>query len=75
MAKTGIVGFSVLLLVVAVLAAYSVFLLLTLCIHTAVTSYEDLGLFAFGSPGKILVACTIIIQNIGGKRFLTFEKR
>ncbi|XP_060118853.1 probable sodium-coupled neutral amino acid transporter 6 [Heteronotia binoei] len=65
MAKTGIIGFSVLLLMVAVLAAYSVFLLLTLCIHTAVTSYEDLGLFAFGSPGKILVACTIIIQNIG----------
>uniref|UniRef100_A0A8B9ERV2 Solute carrier family 38 member 6 n=1 Tax=Anser cygnoides TaxID=8845 RepID=A0A8B9ERV2_ANSCY len=32
---------------------------------TAVMSYEDLGLFAFGSPGKVLVATTIIIQNIG----------
>ncbi|PNJ70655.1 SLC38A6 isoform 16, partial [Pongo abelii] len=30
-----------------------------------VTSYEDLGLFAFGLPGKLLVAGTIIIQNIG----------
>ncbi|XP_009331027.1 PREDICTED: probable sodium-coupled neutral amino acid transporter 6 [Pygoscelis adeliae] len=30
-----------------------------------VTSYEDLGLFAFGSTGKVLVATTIIIQNIG----------
>nr|XP_056707185.1 probable sodium-coupled neutral amino acid transporter 6 [Euleptes europaea] len=65
MAKTGIIGFSLLLLIVAILAAYSVFLLLSLCVHTAVTSYEDLGLFAFGSPGKVLVASTIIIQNIG----------
>ncbi|XP_074249260.1 solute carrier family 38 member 6 isoform X5 [Saimiri boliviensis] len=31
----------------------------------AVTSYEDLGLFAFGLPGKVMVAGTIIIQNIG----------
>ncbi|KAB0403559.1 hypothetical protein E2I00_009334 [Balaenoptera physalus] len=31
----------------------------------AVTSYEDLGLFAFGLPGKVVVAGTIIIQNIG----------
>lgn len=29
------------------------------------TSYEDLGLFAFGLPGKVVVAGTIIIQNIG----------
>ncbi|XP_062974275.1 solute carrier family 38 member 6 [Elgaria multicarinata webbii] len=65
MAKTGIIGFSVLLLIVAILASYSVFLLLSMCIHTAVTSYEDLGLFAFGSPGKVLVASTIIIQNLG----------
>nr|XP_008114921.1 PREDICTED: probable sodium-coupled neutral amino acid transporter 6 isoform X1 [Anolis carolinensis] len=65
MAKTGIIGFSVLLMLVAILASYSIFLLLTMCIHTAVTSYEDLGLFAFGSPGKVLVASTIIIQNIG----------
>ncbi|XP_061468387.1 solute carrier family 38 member 6 isoform X2 [Rhineura floridana] len=65
MAKTGIIGFSVLLLIVAVLASYSVFLLLSMCIHTAVTSYEDLGLFAFGSPGKVLVGSTIIIQNMG----------
>ncbi|XP_030340496.1 probable sodium-coupled neutral amino acid transporter 6 isoform X2 [Strigops habroptila] len=65
MANTGIVGFSILLLIVASLASYSVFLLLSMCTQTAVTSYEDLGLFAFGSPGKVLVAITIIIQNIG----------
>ncbi|XP_065491359.1 solute carrier family 38 member 6 isoform X2 [Caloenas nicobarica] len=65
MANTGIMGFSVLLLIVASLASYSVFLLLSMCTQTAVTSYEDLGLFAFGSTGKVLVATTIIIQNIG----------
>lgn len=32
------------------------------------TSYEDLGLFAFGLPGKVVVAGTVIIQNIGGKQ-------
>ncbi|XP_065542903.1 solute carrier family 38 member 6 isoform X2 [Lathamus discolor] len=70
MANTGIVGFSILLLIVAGLASYSVFLLLSMCTQTAVTSYEDLGLFAFGSPGKVLVATTIIIQNIGGQYLL-----
>ncbi|KAM9294245.1 LOW QUALITY PROTEIN: solute carrier family 38 member 6 [Gastrophryne carolinensis] len=65
MANTGIIGFSILLLIVALLAAYSIHLLLRLCIQTAVTSYEDLGLLAFGSPGKIIVASTILIQNIG----------
>ncbi|ERE74123.1 putative sodium-coupled neutral amino acid transporter 6-like protein [Cricetulus griseus] len=65
MANTGILGFSFLLLLVALLASYSVHLLLSMCIQTAVTSYEDLGLFAFGLPGKVVVAGTIIIQNIG----------
>ncbi|XP_069321135.1 solute carrier family 38 member 6 [Eulemur rufifrons] len=65
MANTGILGFSFLLLIVALLASYSVHLLLSMCIQTAVTSYEDLGLFAFGLPGKVVVAGTIIIQNIG----------
>ncbi|XP_053458538.1 probable sodium-coupled neutral amino acid transporter 6 isoform X4 [Nycticebus coucang] len=65
MANTGILGFSFLLLIVALLASYSVHLLLSMCIQTAVTSYEDLGLFAFGLPGKVVVAGIIIIQNIG----------
>ncbi|XP_075860103.1 solute carrier family 38 member 6 isoform X4 [Microcebus murinus] len=68
MANTGILGFSFLLLIVALLASYSVHLLLSMCIQTAVTSYEDLGLFAFGLPGKVVVAGTIIIQNIGEKK-------
>ncbi|XP_036165103.1 probable sodium-coupled neutral amino acid transporter 6 isoform X3 [Myotis myotis] len=66
MAHTGILGFSFLLLIVALLASFSVHLLLSMCIQTAVTSYEDLGLFAFGLCGKVVVAGTIIIQNIGG---------
>ncbi|XP_069888372.1 solute carrier family 38 member 6 isoform X2 [Dipodomys merriami] len=65
MANTGILGFSFLLLMVAFLASYSVHLLLSMCIQTSVTCYEDLGLFAFGLPGKVVVASTIIIQNIG----------
>ncbi|XP_007519332.1 probable sodium-coupled neutral amino acid transporter 6 isoform X1 [Erinaceus europaeus] len=65
MATTGILGFGLLLLMVALLASYSVHLLLSMCIQTAVTSYEDLGLFAFGFTGKVVVAGTIIIQNIG----------
>ncbi|KAF4105905.1 probable sodium-coupled neutral amino acid transporter 6 [Onychostoma macrolepis] len=65
MANTGIIGFSILLLVVSSLAAYSVHLLLLLCDKTGIDSYEALGERAFNKPGKILVACTILIQNIG----------
>uniref|UniRef100_A0A8C9AVG6 Solute carrier family 38 member 6 n=1 Tax=Prolemur simus TaxID=1328070 RepID=A0A8C9AVG6_PROSS len=62
MAKTGILGFSFLLLIVALLASYSVHLLLSMCIQTAVTSYEDLGLFAFGLPGKVIFS-PYYVQN------------
>ncbi|KTF74846.1 hypothetical protein cypCar_00019720 [Cyprinus carpio] len=65
MANTGIIGFSILLLVVSSLAAYSIHLLLLLCDKTGINSYEALGERAFNRPGKILVACTILIQNIG----------
>ncbi|XP_051871457.1 probable sodium-coupled neutral amino acid transporter 6 [Pristis pectinata] len=65
MANTGIIGFSVLLLIVAFLAAYSVHLLLELCQQTALTSYEDLGFCAFKTTGKVMVAVAILIQNIG----------
>ncbi|KAJ7413117.1 putative sodium-coupled neutral amino acid transporter 6 [Pitangus sulphuratus] len=70
MANTGIMGFSILLLIVASLASYSVFLLLSMCTQTAATSYEDLGLFAFGSAGKILngsgeaVECRLSLNGI-----------
>ncbi|XP_067894884.1 probable sodium-coupled neutral amino acid transporter 6 [Heterodontus francisci] len=65
MASTGIIGFSFLLLFVAFLAAFSVHLLLELCGQTALTSYEDLGFCAFKTTGKVMVASTILIQNIG----------
>ncbi|XP_060727616.1 probable sodium-coupled neutral amino acid transporter 6 isoform X2 [Tachysurus vachellii] len=65
MANTGVVGFSILLLLVSSLAAFSIHLLLSLCDQTGVTSYEGLGERAFNNAGKVLVACTILIQNIG----------
>eukprot|EP00062_Callorhinchus_milii_P018071 gi/632971141/ref/XP_007902026.1/ PREDICTED: probable sodium-coupled neutral amino acid transporter 6 isoform X2 [Callorhinchus milii] len=65
MANTGIIGFSALLLIVASLAAYSVHLLLDMCTQTEQKSYEDLGFCAFKTTGKVLVASTILMQNIG----------
>ncbi|CAL1575116.1 unnamed protein product [Knipowitschia caucasica] len=65
MANTGIVGFCLLLVLVSALAAYSVHLLLKLCDQTGLTSYEGLGERALHKPGKVLVGCAVLIQNIG----------
>ncbi|KAJ8341307.1 hypothetical protein SKAU_G00335980 [Synaphobranchus kaupii] len=65
MANTGILCFCLLLLLVSSLASYSIHLLLKLCDQTGITSYEGLGFEAFQKPGKIMVASTILIQNIG----------
>ncbi|KAJ7990773.1 hypothetical protein DPEC_G00290390 [Dallia pectoralis] len=65
MAHTGIVGFCVLLLLVSSLAAYSINLLLKLCDQTGINSYEGLGGRALQKPGEVLVAVTILVQNIG----------
>ncbi|XP_042308977.1 probable sodium-coupled neutral amino acid transporter 6 isoform X4 [Sceloporus undulatus] len=74
MAKTGIIGFRYLWSISSLFPESSQRLLLLPSFCTwpshlnsqrAVTSYEDLGLFAFGSVGKVLVASTIIIQNMG----------
>lgn len=65
MANTGIVGFCLLLVLVSTLAAYSVHLLLKLCDQTGIKSYESLGEHALHLPGKVLVGCAILIQNIG----------
>ncbi|XP_072127487.1 probable sodium-coupled neutral amino acid transporter 6 isoform X1 [Mobula birostris] len=75
MANTGIIGFCILLLIVAFLAAYSVHLLLELCQQTALTSYEDLGFQAFKTTGKVLVAVAILIQNIGAMSSYLFIVR
>ncbi|KAM4541921.1 putative sodium-coupled neutral amino acid transporter 6 isoform 2-T2 [Odontesthes bonariensis] len=66
MASTGIVGFSILLVLVSSLALYSIHLLLKLCDQTGINSYEDLGGKALHKPGKVLVGIAILIQNIGG---------
>ncbi|XP_037550834.1 probable sodium-coupled neutral amino acid transporter 6 [Nematolebias whitei] len=65
MASTGIVGFSVLLVLVASLASYSIHLLLRLCDLTGINSYEELGEKALKKPGKIMVGIAIVAQNIG----------
>ncbi|XP_072030737.1 probable sodium-coupled neutral amino acid transporter 6 [Amphiura filiformis] len=65
MAKTGIVLFSFLLVVIAVLATFSIHLLLYMCDLTGVKSYEDVGFYALKVPGKLLAAGAIITQNIG----------
>ncbi|KAK7904373.1 hypothetical protein WMY93_016980 [Mugilogobius chulae] len=65
MANTGIVGFCLLLVVVSSLASYSVHLLLKLCDQTGINSYESLGERALKKPGKVLVGCAVLIQNIG----------
>uniref|UniRef100_A0A3B1IPZ0 Solute carrier family 38 member 6 n=1 Tax=Astyanax mexicanus TaxID=7994 RepID=A0A3B1IPZ0_ASTMX len=60
MANTGIVGFSVLLLLVSSLASYSIHILLTLCDQTG-----NITLTPSHSSSNVLVASTILIQNIG----------
>ncbi|XP_033636155.1 probable sodium-coupled neutral amino acid transporter 6 isoform X1 [Asterias rubens] len=65
MAKSGIVLFTCLLVTVALLADFSIHLLLKMCVVKGVKSYEEVGLFAFGIPGKLLAACAILLQNIG----------
>ncbi|XP_071961781.1 probable sodium-coupled neutral amino acid transporter 6 isoform X2 [Antedon mediterranea] len=65
MASSGIILFSMLLVLVACLANYSISLLLRMCQTTGVKSYEDIGLHAIGPIGKILAASAIMAQNIG----------
>ncbi|XP_048831412.1 probable sodium-coupled neutral amino acid transporter 6 [Brienomyrus brachyistius] len=65
MAHTGILGFCILLVFVSSLASYSIHLLLKMCDQTRLSSYEDLGFCAFQKPGRVLVAATILIQNVG----------
>uniref|UniRef100_A0A9J8BLL3 Solute carrier family 38 member 5a n=2 Tax=Cyprinus carpio TaxID=7962 RepID=A0A9J8BLL3_CYPCA len=67
MANTGIIFFVILLILIAVLSAYSIHLLLESAGVVGIRAYEQLGYHAFGQPGKILAACIIILHNIGGK--------
>jgi len=65
MSNTGIVLFLVLLTCIACLSCYSVHLLLRSAGVVGIRAYEQLGLRAFGHPGKILAAVIITLHNIG----------
>lgn len=41
-----------------------------LLLTSGIRAYEQLGLRAFGHPGKILAAVIITLHNIGGKLFV-----
>uniref|UniRef100_A0A8C1U9I9 Solute carrier family 38 member 5a n=1 Tax=Cyprinus carpio TaxID=7962 RepID=A0A8C1U9I9_CYPCA len=76
MANTGIILFVILLILIALLSAYSIHLLLKTAGVVGIRAYEQLGYRAFGPPGKILAACIITLHNIGGKiqHFTQYER-
>ncbi|OXB71341.1 UNVERIFIED_CONTAM: hypothetical protein H355_012747 [Colinus virginianus] len=65
MANTGIILFLFLLTAVALLSSYSIHLLLKSSGIVGIRAYEQLGLRAFGTPGKLAAAIAITLQNIG----------
>uniref|UniRef100_A0A8C5G727 Sodium-coupled neutral amino acid transporter 3-like n=1 Tax=Gouania willdenowi TaxID=441366 RepID=A0A8C5G727_GOUWI len=65
MSNTGIVLFLILLTCIACLSCYSVHLLLRSAGVVGIRAYEQLGLRAFGHPGKIIAAIAITLHNIG----------
>ncbi|KAM9785916.1 sodium-coupled neutral amino acid transporter 5b [Neosynchiropus ocellatus] len=65
MSNTGIVFFLILLTIIACLSCYSIHLLLRSAGVVGIRAYEQLGMRAFGHPGKILAAVTITLHNIG----------
>ncbi|KAG9332656.1 hypothetical protein JZ751_014754 [Albula glossodonta] len=65
MANTGIILFLFLLTAVAALSSYSIHLLLKSSGIVGIRAYEQLGLRAFGMPGKMAAGLAITLQNIG----------
>uniref|UniRef100_A0A8D0AIH9 Solute carrier family 38 member 5b n=1 Tax=Sander lucioperca TaxID=283035 RepID=A0A8D0AIH9_SANLU len=65
MSNTGIVLFLILLTCIAALSCYSVHLLLRSAGVVGIRAYEQLGMRAFGHPGKIVAAIIITLHNIG----------
>uniref|UniRef100_A0A3Q3XN34 Amino acid transporter transmembrane domain-containing protein n=1 Tax=Mola mola TaxID=94237 RepID=A0A3Q3XN34_MOLML len=65
MSNTGIILFLILLICIACLSCYSIHLLLCSAGVVGIRAYEQLGLRAFGQPGKILAAVIITLHNIG----------
>ncbi|KAL2090932.1 hypothetical protein ACEWY4_013195 [Coilia grayii] len=65
MANTGILLFLFLLTAVAALSSYSIHLLVKSAGIVGIRAYEQLGLRAFGTPGKMAAGIAITLQNIG----------
>ncbi|KAM9475543.1 sodium-coupled neutral amino acid transporter 5 isoform 1-T2 [Clarias gariepinus] len=65
MSNTGILLFLILIILIAILSAYSIHLLLKSAGVVGIRAYEQLGFRAFGSVGKVIAACVITIHNIG----------
>ncbi|XP_069485932.1 sodium-coupled neutral amino acid symporter 2 [Ambystoma mexicanum] len=65
MANTGIALFMVLLVFVAIFSLYSIHLLLKTANEGESLLYEQLGMKAFGLPGKLAASGSITMQNIG----------
>ncbi|XP_076131721.1 sodium-coupled neutral amino acid transporter 5b isoform X1 [Alosa pseudoharengus] len=65
MSNTGVILFVILLTCIAVLSSYSVHLLLKSAGVVGIRAYEQLGMRAFGQPGKLLAAMVITMHNIG----------
>lgn len=65
MANTGIILFLFLLTSVALLSSYSIHLLLKSSGIVGIRAYEQLGYRAFGTPGKLVAALAISLQNFG----------
>ncbi|XP_008316721.1 sodium-coupled neutral amino acid transporter 3-like [Cynoglossus semilaevis] len=65
MSNTGIVLFLILLMCIAFLSCYSIHLLLCSAGVVGIRAYEQLGVRAFGHPGKIMAALIITLHNIG----------
>ncbi|XP_018084813.1 sodium-coupled neutral amino acid transporter 3 isoform X3 [Xenopus laevis] len=65
MSNTGIILFVILLISIALLSSYSIHLLLKCSGVVGIRAYEQLGLRAFGTGGKILAATIITMHNVG----------
>ncbi|XP_032078063.1 LOW QUALITY PROTEIN: sodium-coupled neutral amino acid transporter 2 [Thamnophis elegans] len=65
MANTGIALFVILLVFVSIFSLYSVHLLLKTSNEGGSLLYEQLGMKAFGMPGKLAASGSITMQNIG----------
>nr|XP_014343337.1 PREDICTED: sodium-coupled neutral amino acid transporter 1 [Latimeria chalumnae] len=65
LANTGIILFVLLLASMALLALYSIYLLLKCSKETGLMVYEKMGQRAFGTPGRLAVFGATFVQNMG----------